>query len=398
MAKKFNINDPYLETGFWGADLGTTIGANIPLNKNSNLDINSWSPIGQGSSIPNSWLGAQINKDINPYLSLNAGINYSLSSPKESYPIFGLNYKFAKGTDSISGKRIIQIEGKEDIGEIHTDKYFNIKSIGNRPHSEGGNEVITEDGDVIFPTQNNQKEYYDILNLIKNSKKGDSDSTYLLNKIKNSLPSDDEHKAEDGKNVNNNMDNSFNISAAQFLPPVLQTGYGIYQAIRGNQLATQYQRPTYTIPPEISQNLSDAQRMALQGMPEQQRQNYINDIQRSGQTALNAMGSRKAGLTGLGVVNQNQNDAYNHLLGMDAQQRMQNQQQLLGVRQNVADFRNQSFDLNQMQPYVNNFAQSQAMQNAGNQNIYGGASSATNLLGQAANAASSLAPLLALIP
>lgn len=182
-------------------------------------------------------------------------------------------------------------------------------------------------------------------------------------------------------------------SAAQFLPPVLQTSYGIYQAIKGNQLAAQNTRPKYEIPNEVFQNLSDAQRMAIQGMPEQQRQNYINDLQRNAQQSLNQMGSRQAGLAGLGVLNQNQNDAYAKLLGMDAQQRMANMQQLQQVRSQTADYRDKAFDLNQMQPYANRYAEAQAMQNAGNQNMMGGIQSATQMGGQAANAAGSIAQL-----
>lgn len=173
----------------------------------------------------------------------------------------------------------------------------------------------------------------------------------------------------------------------QFLPPALQTGYGIYQAIKGNRLASQNVRPTYTIPKEIDQNLSDAQRMAIQGMPEQQRQNYINDLQRNAQQSLNQMGSRQAGLAGLGVLNQNQNDAYAKLLGMDAQQRMANMQQLQQVRSQTADYRDKAFDLNQMQPYANRYAEAQAMQNAGNQNMMGGVQSTARMAGQAANLA-----------
>ena len=60
----------------------------------------------------------------------------------------------------------------EGIGEIHTDKNFNIKNMANgQPkHEEGGVKVIMEEGDIVFPTQGSEKKYKKILNDIRRYK------------------------------------------------------------------------------------------------------------------------------------------------------------------------------------------------------------------------------------
>lgn len=61
----------------------------------------------------------------------------------------------------------IEIEGKK-YPEIHTDKNFNLKNLGLKPHTKGGTKVLAEEGDVIFPTQNSKKKFTSVLNNIKN--------------------------------------------------------------------------------------------------------------------------------------------------------------------------------------------------------------------------------------
>lgn len=142
----------------------------------------------------------------------------------------------------------------------------------------------------------------------------------------------------------------------------VQLAYGLY-----NQNKTK--RPTYEIPPEIQQNLTQAQFDALQGLPEEQRQMYIQNLQRGSAQALGQIGSRKGGLAGVASVNQNQNDAYANLLAMDAQARQQNKDKLYGMRQNMADYKDQAFQFNKVNPYYESVAQNNAMIGAGMQNV-----------------------------
>jgi len=84
---------------------------------------------------------------------------------------------------------------------------------------------------------------------------------------------------------------------------------------------------------------------------------------------MSQLGSRKAGLSGLASLNQQQQDAYGNMLSMDAQARQQNQQGLMNQRQVMADYRDQAFQLNKLNPYYEKTAQSQAMMGAGMQNM-----------------------------
>lgn len=142
----------------------------------------------------------------------------------------------------------------------------------------------------------------------------------------------------------------------------VQTGIGLYRQKHNK-------RPTYEIPDEVRQNLSQAQQQALQGLPEEQKQMFLSNLERGQASSLSQIGSRSGGLAGVAAVNQNGNDAYGNLLSMDSQARMQNQQQLYGMRQNLADYKDQAFQVNKINPYYENTAQNNALIGAGMQNI-----------------------------
>ena len=140
--------------------------------------------------------------------------------------------------------------------------------------------------------------------------------------------------------------------ALTLLPAAIQAGTGIYQSIKGYQLRNSTDRPNYEIPQEILDSLTDAQIQALRGMPAEQKQQYIDNVMKSQQASLDAMGDRKAGLTGLTQVHQRSIDAYRDMLSMDAQQKQLNEQNLQRTRGVVAGFKDKQFDYNEAQPYV----------------------------------------------
>lgn len=142
----------------------------------------------------------------------------------------------------------------------------------------------------------------------------------------------------------------------------VQLAYGMYKQKKNK-------RPTYEIPSEVQQNLTQAQQDALQGLPEEQRQMFLSNIARTSAQGLSNMKSRKGGLAGISALSQNQNDAYGNLLGMDAAARQQNKDKLYGMRQNMADYKDQAFQLNKLNPYYEQTAQNQAMIGAGMQNM-----------------------------
>jgi hypothetical protein len=78
--------------------------------------------------------------------------------------------------------KVIEIEAQK-YPEIHTDSSFRIKNLGTRPHSVGGDKVLAEDGDIVFPTQSNGEKFFKTLNAISSGNK-----KYLMDFLKK-LPS-----------------------------------------------------------------------------------------------------------------------------------------------------------------------------------------------------------------
>lgn len=163
------------------------------------------------------------------------------------------------------------------------------------------------------------------------------------------------------------------------IPIALQGATGVAQLIKGKKLAQENVRPGYDIPDEIRQNLSQAQMQALEGLPAEVKNQYMQNLQRSAQFGLSAMSSRKAGLAGLSSLVQNQNDAYSNLMAQDAQAQQANLQELMNQRSNMAAYQDKRFGLNQLDPYNQKAEAAQAMKGAGLQNIMGGLQSATDL-------------------
>lgn len=157
---------------------------------------------------------------------------------------------------------------------------------------------------------------------------------------------------------------------------------GAIQYFKGKNDQKRNNRPTYQIPDEAKQNLSLAQQMAAQGLPEQQRQNYIENIQRSNASALSELGSRKAGIAGVAALDQRSKDSYQNLLGMDSQARMANQRYLFEQNQNMANYQDQAFQVNSLNPYYEKTARNEALMGAGLQNVGRGIQMGASAIGR----------------
>lgn len=169
--------------------------------------------------------------------------------------------------------------------------------------------------------------------------------------------------------------------------------FGIAEWIIGAVDQASNKRPEYEIPEEVKQNLSQAQQMALEGLPAEQKEQFIANVQRGTAYGLSQMNSRNAGLTGLATLNQQQNGAYQNLLAQDSAARLQNQKILMAQRQNMADYKDQQFQLNKLNPYYERTAKNQALEGAGAQNVgnsfstFAGSSGNTGNPGESANKA-----------
>lgn len=153
------------------------------------------------------------------------------------------------------------------------------------------------------------------------------------------------------------------------IPFVGKQAFGYYQYLKGMKQKEGLVRPEYEIPQEVQQNLTQAQLMALEGLPAEQKRQYIQNIQRSMTSNLAALTGRKAGLVGVSGLAQTEADAYGNLLGMDAQARQANQQQLMQQRALMGDQKALQWQINQMQPYLQSYGEAQGLIGGGIQNV-----------------------------
>lgn len=148
---------------------------------------------------------------------------------------------------------------------------------------------------------------------------------------------------------------------------------GFFQRRKAKKELAKLQRPEYVIPNEVLQNQRMAQSAANEGLPSQQYNQAMQNIQRQQNRALSAASSRRGGLMALPGLQQQANDQLLNLDVKDAQARMANQQQLYGINSQVAGYRDKAFNINKMQPYQENKNYYMNLLASGNQNLLGGA-------------------------
>lgn len=132
------------------------------------------------------------------------------------------------------------------------------------------------------------------------------------------------------------------------------------------------QKPTYTIPQELLDNLSDAEKMQVEGLPAEQKKEFVQNIERSQQAAMKASADRKGGLLGLQSSMNQEANAYSNLVSMDASARKQSelnkQAAIQGARGDIAGAKNMAYG-EQKDFYNQQVESAQANIGAGMQNI-----------------------------
>lgn len=160
---------------------------------------------------------------------------------------------------------------------------------------------------------------------------------------------------------------------------------GFFQRKKAKKELAKLQRPEYLIPNEVLQNQKMAQLSASEGLPSQQYNNAMKNIQRSQTNALSGAIDRRSALMALPKLQQQANDAYGKLDVADANARMSNQRQLYDINSQVAGYRDKAFNINKLQPYQEDKNYYMNLLGSGNQNLVGGidrvASGAGLLLG-----------------
>lgn len=158
-----------------------------------------------------------------------------------------------------------------------------------------------------------------------------------------------------------------------------QVATGVAQAVAGGVKANRLERPEYKIPDAVEANMTMAQRMAFQGLPDEQKQEFIQQIDRQMSSSIQGMSDRKAGIGAISALNQQAQDSSMKLLSMDTQQRMANIQNLMNMRNQYAQYSDKQFMMNEMQPFQQELQAAQQFQSAGLQNIMGGIGSIASM-------------------
>jgi len=138
---------------------------------------------------------------------------------------------------------------------------------------------------------------------------------------------------------------------------------GIIRASGANKLARQMQgradaitpeRPEYQIPQEVMDYLSNAMNMAQGDMP-----GYGRMMNRASGTTANTLGQARnfadsgtSLLQSLGMAGESERRQMGNIDMQNAQFRQGNMNSLQSALMNVAGFRDQAFDFNQVQPYI----------------------------------------------
>lgn len=145
---------------------------------------------------------------------------------------------------------------------------------------------------------------------------------------------------------------------------------GLGQLIAG--LAMHNERPTKVIPPEIEANLNQAQIQYLQGLPDEQYNQAIQNFQRNLAFGARQLQDRNSAIGGIASLVQQANDATLGLDVADANARFNNLQNLYAARKDMANERNIAWDWNARQKYLENAEAKQGLIGAGIQNLTGG--------------------------
>lgn len=165
------------------------------------------------------------------------------------------------------------------------------------------------------------------------------------------------------------------MAIAQGVPALLQAGTGVAQFISGNRMRKDLVRPEYEIPEAARAALGQARSLAssqeMAGMS--QAENEMNQILSLGvQAAQQTAGSSSEALGAVTNMFANRMRQQNSLAGQAAQDYMRRQADVTQQLGNMATYQDKEWQLNEMQPFLDQAAMASAMGGAGMQNMMGG--------------------------
>lgn len=126
--------------------------------------------------------------------------------------------------------------------------------------------------------------------------------------------------------------------------------------------------PDMFIPNEVLQNQKIAEHNANLGLPQEQYNQAMRNLQRNQMVALRNAGDRRGGLASVAATQQAMNDAVLNLDVANAKARLQNQNTLFGVNSNVANWKNRQWQNNVKDKWDRKYQYGMSLIGAGNQN------------------------------
>lgn len=154
--------------------------------------------------------------------------------------------------------------------------------------------------------------------------------------------------------------------------------FGGSQTRRANRLEAQNTFTPYRESALLQQNLAEAQQRANIGLPREIYNNQLQQMQLGLSTGLRGISRGRTSAFNVASILSGYNRGLQNLSSLDAQTRLQSEQQLRQARGAVAQDQRYAYNVNYLQPYQQTRQDIASMRRAGNQNIFGGLS----LIGQ----------------
>jgi hypothetical protein len=167
-------------------------------------------------------------------------------------------------------------------------------------------------------------------------------------------------------------------------------GTGIDQKDKAKRSAAQAElyKPVEKLPPELLENQTNARIASQTGMPSQQYNAAMQNIQRTQAKAIRDAQGRRVGGAMATAVQDNTNNALLDLDVQNAKQRVANQRTLIGVNKDISGTKRDIFNRDARQAYEAKYNYAMSLLGAGNMNIANGVNAGLSAVGNfAANSA-----------
>lgn len=151
---------------------------------------------------------------------------------------------------------------------------------------------------------------------------------------------------------------------------------GRSQRKQGNKLLAENPYPEAKVQSAFTENKDLATQMAKEGMPSEQYNKAMRNIQRQQIGALRGANDRRGGLMAISGLQQGTNDALLNLAAKDAEMRNANQRNLINVNNQYGNQQNRVWDWNVRNKYQQNRNYAMSLLGAGNANKVAGVDSA----------------------